>query len=417
MRLRPPVLLLVFAAVPLNAGETAVVPPDLRRDAAYAEYACTLIELELLSRPTTASLQVRAVPVEPGVLALSGGVADARLRQHLLGTARRISGLAVRDELVTMRSHARFTPQTTAEGLQSTTTELLADFFPRVAAGVRASVSEDGAITLNGTAPSLEAKAAVSRTLKSQPGCTAVVNRLLVEIDPRTGALALDAAGTRRLAAARLPAIPPGRGLPSAEAEARTRPTVRQLRRHAADDAPLTDAVDEQLAADVRQRLAHEPSLVQTPVQVDAESGKVTLQAAMPSNRQVLDAVEAAAAAPNVRTVVANCTPCAILQQRLAPGRERAVEAAPRRLLGFIPLPGGDDTLDAGDCRRLERLIGAACRDRLWDLDVRAAQDGMLIAEAKVASARDRRHVFGQLEDLPALKDRDHRIVLHLREK
>src|SRR5262245_38163571 len=86
----------LVAAWNATAADRAVVTETLRNDTAYATYAKIQIQLEMLANPSTASSSIIVDSPLPGVIDLRGTVPDQRIKDNIVQTADRVSGLRVR---------------------------------------------------------------------------------------------------------------------------------------------------------------------------------------------------------------------------------------------------------------------------------------------------------------------------------
>src|SRR5262249_42723247 len=159
--------------------------------------------LDMLANPSTAAVPIIVDSPLPGVIDLRGTAPDQRIRDHVVQSAQRISGLRVRQTLRITPSPAIKTPAVEARpNLVPTCKDTLSAIFPEIGPRLMVSANRDGVVTLSGVAPSYEACLLLCQTAKSQPGCTAVVCKLQVPIDKATQRLKVTEDGDQRLFAA-----------------------------------------------------------------------------------------------------------------------------------------------------------------------------------------------------------------------
>src|SRR5688572_14729015 len=76
-----------------STAKDAEVPLALQGDSGYCRYAEILIQLDLLAKPSTASLPITVDAPKPGLLRVSGVAPTSHLKSQIVASARRISGL------------------------------------------------------------------------------------------------------------------------------------------------------------------------------------------------------------------------------------------------------------------------------------------------------------------------------------
>jgi osmotically-inducible protein OsmY len=414
---------LAAGATPAAANDVAKVPETLRNDPAYSTYAKIQIQLEMLATPSTANLDVVVDSPLPGVIDLRGTAPDPKIKDRLVQTALRISGLRVRQTM-------RVAPPTDAPAestivnpdLTTTVKDTVTALFPELAANVTVSATADGVVTLKGSAPSYEACLLLAQSAKSQPGCRAAVCKLQVPIDPISQKLKVSEDGAAQVYAAQLPAIPTaGAEIPLAR-DKYTEPRI-PAQRMAADDAPPENLADRQILEDVRGRFDRIPELKRANWEVDVQSGVVTLSANTQSRAEVEIATAAASEAANVFKVISKCRPVSIQRSRVRPQTSEATVAPPkpRKLLGFIPFGTTQPAAVGAPVNswryreNLRRLIQSRCGSDVQDLTVKATADGKgLLLEGKTATPQKRVSVFKQLDNLAELRNVNYDAVLQI---
>jgi osmotically-inducible protein OsmY len=412
-------LLTLLTAWNAAAADTAQVPESLRNDPAYATYAKIQIQLDMLANPSTAAVPIIVDSPLPGVIDLRGTAPDQRIRDHVVQSAQRISGLRVRQTLrITPTPPLKAPDAESRANLVPACKETLNALFPEVGPNVTVSANRDGVVSLSGVAPSYESCLLICQTAKSQPGCTAVVCKLQVPIDKASQRLKVTEDGNERLFAAQLPAIPPSSNSATLLPEDRFIERQTDLARLAADDAPPENQADRQLLDDIRARFDKDAELKRLNFEIDVQQGVVSLAANTQSRAQVELAVATAAEAPGVNKVSAKCRPVSILRYRpktydVDPNKPNAstMKTPPKKLLGFIPWGGGEArTVSApvasGRYREaIRKNLQKRCEKDVTDLAVKVSADGKgLLIEGKTANPQKRVAAFKQLENTAELR-------------
>jgi osmotically-inducible protein OsmY len=403
--------------------DVPTLPASLARNPDYAEYAAILIQLDLLSNPSTASLPITVSAGPQGNLTVAGTVPAARARQAVIAAAKRISGLPIRDELsVSPQEKGAGEIELPSEKLERLAVETIGVYFPSSTARIRITAEQRGGLVVNGSVDSYGEKLMVSKALKGLPGARSVTNRLMVSIDGESGMLAVDELKERRLRAADLPTIPAGSVVAWDAGLSTGGDAVRDMiGRPAAADDDLGDrqGLDRQLREEVKILVDREPGITCRDYTIDASSGVVTITGDLRTRENVEKCVEIALGVNGVRKVVAKCEPVSIQRSAGTPIEERAkakIEAAaeeskPPSLLGLIPGLSRDD--DRGKRDAIRRAIRTACEKRISDLAVERTPSGLHI-EGKVASIKDRNFTLRAIDRLPELKRVDYTVTIRV---
>ena len=425
------VLMGLAAAWNVGAADSAVVTETLRSDPAYATYAKIQIQLEMLANPSTANAAVIVDSPLAGVVDLRGTVSDQRIKDHIVQTAVRVSGLRVRQTLrIVPVPPIKNVDAEARANLVPTCKETLAALFPEIGASTTVSANRDGVVTLTGVAPSYEACLLLCQTAKSQPGCTAVVCRLQVPIDKETQKIKVTEDGVERLFAAQLPAIPPASAVAPVLPEDKFMERATDLARMAADDAPPENHADRQLLDDLRARFERDAELKRLNFEIDVQQGAVSLSANTQTRAQVELAVATAGEAPGVTKVTAKCRPVSILRYRpksydADPNKpsETKMKTPPKKILWIIPWGGSEykpvaAPVASGRYREaIRKNLHKRCEKDVADLAVKLAADGKgLLIEGKTANPQKRVAVFKQLENVAELRGVPFDAVLQITE-
>ena len=427
------VALSTFSVVALGgrpSWKTAVVPESLAKSPAYLSYAKTLIQIDLLANPTTASLPVAVECPEAGLIVIRGRVGSEPVRQYILANARRISGLTVRDEIRVTELSEEKRIEVAADELEVLTSETLAALFPRLSEQIRTTVTGAGIVVLNGRVPSYDAKLQLSQAVKSQPGCQAVVNLVMVPANPETGKIALTENRQVQLEANKLPIIPAAPLVDLKQLEKASPGTAGSPGSRGAfgDDAPDGDLLDRQLLEEVRAQLSRNPDSARAGLEVDVRFGVVYITGDLKRRKQVESVVESIAELPDANKIVAQCRPFSI--QCNLPYRggdyheteqdQEQTENKPHKRFGLLSIPyvshndsDQEKTASWWFRERLRRSIQKRCGKRLTETKVRPTLDGLVI-EGEVKSPRDRSFVFRQVDELLELRDTKYQLVLRV---
>jgi osmotically-inducible protein OsmY len=420
-------LLHVGLSSSLKAADAPVaeVPPGLTQSEAYAEYARTLVQLDLLANPATAYLPITVSHVGQGTLNLSGLVTNNKLRGFVLDSARRISGLAVRDTMQIGQVDNDYFVNVTTERLEALTSETLSALFPELSKDVRTTVTGDGVVVLNGTVPSYEAKLSLSQAVKSQPGCKAVVNLLLVPANEASGAIAVSEDGSLTLQANELPSIPAA-PLVSFDKTDTQQPSVRALTAATmADDTPQSDPFARQVEEDVRIKLQRSSSLAGMDFDIAVNGSEVTVTGKLENREQVEEVVAITSEIAGLTKIVAKCTPYTVQKNIPVQSVQETAdeEAKKKKFLGFVPVPvknrGTKEKSALSEWRfreSIKKTLKKRCEDRVDDLEVRDMGESILI-EGEVGTARDRSFVLKQIDNVVELRGRPYEVALRVLEK
>lgn len=405
--------------------EVAKVPASLAKSPEYSRYVSTLIQLELLANPAVAALPVTVVVPEPGVISLTGTVTSNKIRRFVIDTAKRISGLPVRDTMRIGPINPDYFVKVTEDRLETVTNETLASLFPELNEQVRTTVTAEGVVVLNGTAPTYEAKLTLSQAVKSQPGCKAVVNLIMVSADPGNGMVMVTDDGRMRLRANDLPTVPAA-PLVNLERSDTDQPTVRALTAGPmADDAPDGDPYARQIRDDVVARLQRAPELAGAEFDVTVRGGEVTISSKLSTRAEVEQMVSVASDVSGVTKVIAKCSPFSI-QRNIPPrgGLDAPTDGKAgerKKILGFLPTLGGPSGKEgkslASDRRfrdTIKKTLKRRCDGRADDIAVRDTITGLQI-EAEVKTPRDRTFVLKQIDNIVELRGVRYDVALHVK--
>jgi osmotically-inducible protein OsmY len=415
-------IILVITAGFAGANDVAIVPESLRNDPAYAKYARIQIQLALLADSSMADLPIFVDSPLPGVIDLRGTAPDDRTKERIVQHALRISGLRVRQTIRVVASDAN-TPVTSepADKLLASVKETLEILFPEISKKLTVT-SENGVVTLTGSAPSYETCLLLSQSAKSQPGCRAVICRLQVPVDPTSQKVKVSELGSDGLFVAQLPKIPPpSQEIPTAKGVDRYTTPNQTDRTLAADDAPQANLGDRQIREQVKSRIEKDNQLKAAGFEIDVQDGVVSLAGNGQSRAQIELATAIASEVPQVTKVVAKCRPVSI--QRFRPQTVDARDANPKparkKLLGFIPWGGTSTNETPVNNRRfreaVKKTLARRCERDIQDLTVKVSHDGLkLLIEGKVATPQKRVAVFKQLDNLAELRNVPYDAVLQV---
>ncbi|MFO0944604.1 MAG: BON domain-containing protein [Planctomycetota bacterium] len=419
-------VLTTSASLDARSEEVAQVPASLQNSPEYTQYAAILVQLDLLANPATAPLPIDVKAAEPGVLSIQGSVNNSRLRRFIIDNARRISGLKVDDAMQSGEVTRDYLVPVTADRMETETSATLAAFFPELAKEIRVTVTEEGVVVLNGSIPSYESKLAISQAVKSQPGCKAVVNLLMVSADSETGMVQVNDAGFQ-LRANQLPSIPAAPLIDLSNIDS-DRPTVRALTGSPmGDDSPEVDLVTQQITEDVRAKIKRIPELSGIDVEVVVVDGEVTLSGKIERRDAIEAATRAAVDVAGVRKVVVKGAPFSM--QKNVPTQKMNSEEAEKepsesnKLFGFLPKldfskEKGPEAL-SGDRRfreNIRKTLKKRCGDRVDDLSIKNTLDGLVI-EGEVKSPRDRTFVLKQIDNIVELRALNYQVVVRVKEE
>lgn len=398
----------------------AFVPDSLAKTAAYSDYAKTLVQLDLLAKSQTAGLRIDVEIIEPGLLALVGKTPNDRLRRQLLVDARRISGLMVRDQLASGPAVQDTFSTASPEELEEQTRDTLRELFPELLENISASGEAGGVVRLRGEVPSYESKLMLSRAIKSQPGCRAVVNLTEIRVDPSTGRVAIG--GDQWLDPGALPTVPPA---PIADfGDDEKHASVRQMTaRVSGDDALDKNLRDRQLRDDVEAQIGGVTQLANIDMVVEAYGDEVTISGKITKRELVEQAAAAAAAVPGAVNVVVKGQPFTIRRHTPERLRDKGPSSVyqPKRIFGLIPSPfdsGDQDPDSPASTRRFREMVRRSLKKRasgrIKALDVRQSLSAGLVIEGEVETNRDRAFILGQLDEIAELRGVRYDVILRV---
>lgn len=383
----------------------AQVDERLASSEAYAIYSKVLVQIDLLANPKTAYLPITVSTLRPGQILLDGQVPTARLREYLIQNARRITGLTVEGSIEVVEIKPDPAMDIPVEELDAEVQATIRGFYPEFTDRVRSTVKQGGIVELNGEVPSYEAKVNVSRIVKSQQGCKAVVNLLHIPVEAESGLIQVTEDGQLRLDAAKLPLIPAAALLPLADTD-RPGPSLRSTLAGAADDAPMRDYSADRLIEDARAVIRRDPQMAVLDLEIDSDGGGIVLSGKVESRELVEHMLETLAEIPDVKKIVVKSRP--VSMQRTFPAKavtDKPAELSWRQRL----LPWSDDGADPIKASHrwrfrgnVQKVLEGKCDGRIDDLEVKAISRGLLI-EGSVTSARDRAFVLKQIDNLAEL--------------
>ena len=144
------------------------------------------LESAWLADPLTFPFSLRLAARER-TLEVHGDVPTEAVRTRVLDLARAIYRGEVDDKLRVDSSAARTITPREPGRLQAALEERLRMMFPELAGNIDLQCDKSGRVLLNGAVPSWTEKRTVQQALRDVPGCTSLVNRLLVGAPPATG--------------------------------------------------------------------------------------------------------------------------------------------------------------------------------------------------------------------------------------
>lgn len=400
----------------------AQVGEELARSEEYTLYAKILIQIDLLANPNTAYLPITVSTLRSGQILLDGQVPTARMREHVLQTARRISGLNVGGNIEVADVKPDLPGDLSAEDLEMEIQATITGFYPEHSDRIRTTVKQGGVVELNGDVDSYETKLNVSRIVKSQPGCKAVVNLLHVPAEPESGLVHVTEDGQLRLEASRLPIIPAAPIAMLTESE-RDHPRLRSIMTPLADDSPTLGRGAARLVEDARAVVSRDSKLSSFELALEAEGGGVVASGRIEKQADVEYVVEALAEIPEVKKVVVKSRPISMMRTYPAHAKSKTSPAPPtwtERLKDWLPFSGdSDDPVRMSHGFRfrssVQKSLNKGCQGRVGGLKVKSIPRGLLI-EGEVSSARDRAFVFKQVDNLVELNAVPVDVVLRIKE-
>jgi osmotically-inducible protein OsmY len=388
----------------------AHVPEELRRSEAYTLYSKMLVEIDLRANPRTAGLPITVAAIRPGSLVLEGRVSTARLQEYLVQNAQRITGLSIEEhfEVGEVADSNLFSPP--ARELEAEVQATISGFFPDEAPNIRVTVRDNGIVELNGELRSYESKLNVSRVVKSQQGCRAVVNLIRVPADPDLGTVRVSDDGSLSLDASQLPIIPAA-PLVDLDPASDNHPPLTQMRGFAAgDDTPNRNPSNVKLSEDVQAMIESDPELATADLSVDVEGKAVVITGKIDSKQKVEEIVSKLSDVPDVPKIILKSRPYS-MQRSFPPGSR--LQEGPKektfaqKLTSWVPGASSSEPIDQIHSWRfresIRRQLAKMCDKRLIDLKVSTSSRGLQI-EGEVKSARDRAFVLKQVDNVPELR-------------
>jgi osmotically-inducible protein OsmY len=400
----------VFEAHAAGRSEaTARVTDELRQSEAYTLYSKMLVEIDLRANPRTATLPITVAAIRPGSLVLEGRVPTARMQDYLVQNAQRITGLSVEEhfEVGDVPDTNLFSPPT--RELEAEVQATVAGFFPDDAPNVRVTVRENGIVELNGEVNSYETKLNVSRVVRSQQGCRAVVNLIRVPADPVIGTVRVSDDGSLTLDANKLPIIPAA-PLVDLDPASENHPPLAQMRGMAGDDAPTRNPSNVKLSEDVQAAIESDPEMAVADLTVDVEGKAVVISGKMESRADVEEIIEKLSDVPDVPKIVVKSRPYSM--QRTFPAGARLQpeikeKSWSEKLTSWMPGTKGLEPIEQAHSWRfrdsVRRQLAKSCEKRIEGLKISTCSRGLLI-EGEVKSARDRAFVLKQVDNVPELR-------------
>lgn len=386
----------------------AHVPDELRQSEAYTLYSKMLVEIDIRSNPRTAGLPISVAAIRPGSLVMEGRVPNARLQQYMVQNAQRITGLSVEEhfEIGDVPDSNLFSPP--ARELEAEIQATIAGFFPEHAPNIRVTVRENGIVELNGEVLSYESKLNISRVVRSQQGCRAVVNLVRVPADPDLGTVRVSEDGSLTLDASQLPIIPAA-PLVDLDPASDNHPPLAQMRGFAGDDAPDRSPSNVKLTEDVQAMIESDPELATADLSVDVEGKAVVISGKVDAREKVEEIVGKLSDVPDVPKIIFKSRPYSM--QRSFPAGSRLQQEVKektwtQKLTAWMPGSPSEpiDQIHSWRFREsIRRQLAKVCDKRMEGLKISTSSRGLLI-EGEVKSARDRAFVLKQVDNVPELR-------------
>ena len=403
--------LVTFATIGVAASSSAVahVPEELKRSEAYTMYSKMLVQIDLMANPKTASLPVTVAAIRPGTLVVEGRVPTTKILEYIQHNAARISGLAVESQLEVgeVPEPILFSPP--ARELEAEIQATISGFYPEYAGAIRVTVTDNGMVELNGEVKSYEAKLNISRALRSQPGCRAVINVIRVAADPTNGVVQISEDASLQLDAKTLPIIPAA-PVVDLEPAHENHPSIRRVAQGVADDAPSSAGTSrDKLVDDAKSIIERDAQLATMGIELDVEDGGLVAMAKCDGREQVEQIVNRLSDVPDVTRVTVKSRPFSMQRTlpKMADKKEDASKGWSERLLGFLPGVGGNDPQSLASSWRfrdnIRRSMTRLSENRIENLKVRSNMRGLVI-EGEVSSTRDRAFIFKQTNNLAELR-------------
>lgn len=148
-----------------------------------------LVEIELawLADAITFPYSLRAVE-EDGMLAIHGTVSSAAIRSQAINVAKVQGAREIIDRMKVASAPPLMTPPPPPERLRADLLGQLRKSVPHLAGSIQIECNADGQAIVTGKVGMLEHKRAVSQALRTVPGCSAIINRLLLPGEPSPAA-------------------------------------------------------------------------------------------------------------------------------------------------------------------------------------------------------------------------------------
>lgn len=397
-----------------SSNAIAQVPEELRRSEAYTNYSKMLVQIDLMANPKTAYLPVTVSAFRPGSLVIEGRVPNAKIMDYVQQNARRISGLSVESQLEIgeVSEPILFSPP--ARELEAEIQATISGFFPEYAGAIRVTVKENGMVELNGEVKSYETKVNISRSLRSQPGCRAVINVIRVAADPSSGVVQISDDAVMQLDAKSLPLIPAA-PIVDLEPTHENHPSLRRMNQAAAvaaDDAPVSDlgVSPTKLLEDAKSIIERDPQLASLGIELEIEDGGIVAVGKLEGREQVEQVINRLADVPDVTRVTVKSRPFS-MQRTIPKMADKKEEQTPKswteKMMSYLPGAGGNDPQSLASSWRfrdnVRRSMVKLSNDRIENLKVRSTMRGLVI-EGEVSSTRDRAFIFKQANNLPELR-------------
>lgn len=398
-----------------SSNAIAQVPEELRRSEAYTNYSKMLVQIDLMANPKTAYLPVTVSAFRPGSLVVEGRVPNAKVMDYIQQNAKRISGLSVESQLEIgeVSEPILFSPP--ARELEAEIKATISGFFPEYAGTIRVTVKENGMVELNGEVKSYETKVNISRSLRSQPGCRAVINVIRVAADPNSGIVRISEDASMQLDPRSLPLIPAA-PIVDLEPTHENHPSLRRMNKAsaavAADDVPATDlgVSASKLLEDANAIIERDPQLASLGIELEIEDGGIVAVGKLDGREQVEQVINRLSDVPDVTRVTVKSRPFS-MQRTIPKMLDKKEEPTPKswteKMMSYFPGAGGNDPQSLASSWRfrdnVRRSMIKLSNDRIENLKVRSTMRGLVI-EGEVSSTRDRAFIFKQANNLPELR-------------
>jgi len=414
------------AARAASSNAIAQVSEELRRSEAYTTYSKILVQIDLMANPKTAYLPVTVSAFRPGSLVVEGRVPNAKVMEYVQQNARRISGLSVESQLEVGEVSEPILYSPPARELEAEIQATISGFFPEYAGSIRVTVKDNGMVELNGEVKSYETKVNISRSLRSQPGCRAVINVIRVAADPNSGSVQISDDALLTLDARSLPLIPAA-PIVDLEPTHDNHPSIRRMNQAAAtasaDDAPSAADLGvnvNKLLEDAKAIIERDPQLASLGMELEIEDGGIVAVGKLDGREQVEQVINRLSDVPDVTRVTVKSRPFSM--QRTIPKMLDKKDSAnskswTEKMMSYLPGAGGNDPQSLASSWRfrdnVRRSMIKLGNDRIENLKVRSTMRG-LVMEGEVNSTRDRAFIFKQANNLPELRPIPTDIILKI---